>query len=137
MNVTFSPYLGFDGTCAEAMRFYSGLFGGTDLEIMTYAEAPPDAQMGGDPTRVMHSQFTLNGVPLMAADGPPGKATAQTGVSVYHGAPTLERAGESYAALAAGGSAIMPFGPTFWSPGFGMLTDRFGTSWIISLAAPA
>ena len=25
----------------------------------------------------------------------------------------------------------MPFGPTFWSPGFGMVNDRFGKHWII------
>jgi PhnB protein len=33
--------------------------------------------------------------------------------------------------LAAGGTVVMPFGPTSWSPGFGMIEDRFGTHWII------
>jgi PhnB protein len=25
----------------------------------------------------------------------------------------------------------MPFEKTFWSPGFGMLVDRFGIQWIV------
>jgi PhnB protein len=28
----------------------------------------------------------------------------------------------------------MPFGKTFWSPGFGMLVDRFGTPWMVNTA---
>jgi PhnB protein len=35
-----------------------------------------------------------------------------------------------------GGHVIEAFGPTFFSPGFGMVKDRFGTHWIIS-AMPA
>ena len=31
----------------------------------------------------------------------------------------------------------MPFGKTFWSPGFGMLKDRFGTPWMVNVAEPA
>ena len=36
--------------------------------------------------------------------------------------------------LAEGGQATMPFTQTFWSPGFGMVTDRFGTPWMVNVA---
>lgn len=31
----------------------------------------------------------------------------------------------------------MPFGETFWSPGFGSLIDRFGVPWMINVIPPA
>ena len=39
-------------------------------------------------------------------------------------------------ALAQGGQTVMPYAPTFWSPGFGMTTDRFGTPWLVNVVAP-
>ena len=33
------------------------------------------------------------------------------------------------------GDIVQPFQKTFFSPGFGMLRDRFGTHWKISVAA--
>jgi PhnB protein len=38
-------------------------------------------------------------------------------------------------ALAQGGAVTMPYGKTFWSAGFGMVTDRFGTPWMVNVAA--
>ena len=40
-------------------------------------------------------------------------------------------------ALADGGSVRMPLGETFWAKKFGMLTDRFGTPWMINCEKPA
>jgi PhnB protein len=37
-----------------------------------------------------------------------------------------------FKALAEGGRTTMPFERTFWSPGFGMLVDRFGTPWMVN-----
>jgi len=38
-------------------------------------------------------------------------------------------------ALAKGGQVTMPFQKTFWAEGFGMLTDRFGTPWMVNSGA--
>jgi PhnB protein len=35
-------------------------------------------------------------------------------------------------ALAENGTVQMPFEKTFWSPGFGMLVDQFGTPWMVN-----
>jgi len=31
----------------------------------------------------------------------------------------------------------IPFSPTFWAAGFGMLTDKFGVSWMVNCEIPA
>ena len=135
--MAFAPYLSFDGTCAEAMRFYADLFGAADLQIMTCADAPPEVDRGATPaSHVMHAQLTIDGHPLMGADAPMGMATKPAGFCVLHGAKSVEEARCLFDALAGGGRVNMPFGPTFWSPGFGMLIDRWSIPWIITVNAP-
>jgi PhnB protein len=133
--MSFAPYLGFAGTARAAMTFYADVFGATDLEIMSFADVPPDAAMpGADPTHVMHSQLTAGpGAPLMAADVPPHMVGMGGALSVFHAAPDAARAAEIFNRLAEGGSVSFPMGPTFWSPAFGGVTDKFGTAWMITV----
>ena len=37
--------------------------------------------------------------------------------------------------LSQNATIVEPFGPTKWAPAFGMLTDRFGITWILDVAA--
>lgn len=128
------PYLHFRGHCAEALEFYAEVFGGTDLRLMRYADAPdmPDAMQ--DPTRVIHGQVQLGSALLMASDYPPGMdGDEQKAVSVMQGVVSVAAGHEVFARLAEGGSVITAFGPSFFSDGFGMVRDRFGTHWMISV----
>lgn len=132
--MSFAPYLHFQGTCADAMRFYADVFGATDLMMMRYSEAPPDAGMspGAGADGVMHASLTAGGQYLMASDFPPGMpGEAQAAVSVTHATDDLKRAQQVFDRLLDGGTEVMVFGPTFWSHGFGMLKDRFGTHWMV------
>jgi PhnB protein len=136
--MSFSPYLGFDGTARQAMTAYAAIFGATDLQIMTFADMPPDQRPPGTDGLVMHAQFSAGpGAPLLACDIPPGMGSPGRGSSsVFHGATDAATAARIFAALSDGGSVEMPLAATFWSPAFGMVTDRFGTRWMISVAAP-
>ena len=131
------PYIHFQGQCAEALAFYAAVFNGTGLQTMRYAdgpEAPPDWKAS---TRIMHGQVTIFDGTLMASDFPPGTAgDPQKGFSVMQSAPDLATAKSVFDQLADGGAVIDAFKPTFFSPGFGMVRDKFGTHWIIS-AMPA
>ena len=40
----------------------------------------------------------------------------------------------TFDALAEGGQVTMPLGKTFWSPLFGMVTDRYGVGWMVMVA---
>jgi len=131
--MAFTPYLYFDGTAEEAMTFYADLFGATNLEITRFSDAPEGSDMGGS-DRVMFSQFSVNNHAIGAWDFPPGMpAVAQASVSVGHEVADIAEGERIYAALAKGGEQTMPFGATFFSAGFGMVRDRFGTSWVISV----
>lgn len=129
--MAFMPYIHFSGSCASAMAFYCDVFHGTDLQMIKYSDMPPEA--GGAPSdRIMHSQFTAGGGVLMASDIPPGMPDGrQQAVSIMIDPATVAEGQRLFDALADGGAVIMPFAATSWSPGFGMMEDRFGTHWII------
>ena len=130
--MTFDPYIHFQGNCRAAMQAYREIFGGT-LEVMTYAEmpgAPPDMAAS---TLVMHATLRVGDRNVMASDFPPGtEGDPQQAMTISHEAATEAEARRIFAALGEGGTVISPFQPTFWSDGFGMVKDRFGTHWMIS-----
>ncbi len=131
--MSFMPYIHFQGTCEAAMQFYAAVFGATDLQLMRY----PDASGGsGAPSsaRVMHGQFSVNGDVMMASDYPESvTGDTQAAFSVMTAPATTPEGHRIYDALLAGGAVIVPMGPTFWSPAFGMLKDQFGTHWMIGV----
>ncbi len=127
----FMPYIHIEGTCAQAMPFYADAFGATDLQMMKYSDTPPSEANPVQSDRIMHSQFSVDGGTLMASDYPPGSGDPQAGMSVMIAPKTVAEAKALFGKLAKGGSVIADFGPTFFSPGFGMFKDRFGTHWII------
>lgn len=130
--MSFLPYIHFDGTCEQAMAFYADLFGATDLQLMRYSDTPAGTPGMPPSDRIMHSQLTANGGTLMASDYPPGMpAQPQSGFNVMTAPATVAEGQRLFDALSKDGAQIMPYGPTFWSPGFGMVKDRFGTHWII------
>lgn len=127
------PYLHVRGDCAAALRFHADLMGGTDLQMMP-SSASPDAPADWQASdRIMHGQVTPgDGLP-MASDVPPGQADdAQAAVSIVRTFDTETQGRAIFDGPAAEGDVITPFGPTFFSPGFGMLRDRFGTHWIVT-----
>jgi PhnB protein len=127
------PYLHFQGTCAEALAFYADALGGTDLAVMRYGEGEgaPDHLKGS--AQVMHAQIRIGDSLLMASDFPPGfDGDAQKAVSVMQTFPSPDATRQAFDRLREGGDVIQDFGPTFFSPAFGMLRDRFGTHWILS-----
>jgi PhnB protein len=131
------PYVHFQGQCADALAFYATVFGGTDLQMMRYSESPEASPAWKESSRVMHGQITIDDGTFMASDYPPGiDGDGQKGFSVMQSAKDVSTARARFDALAEGGAIIDDFKPTFFSPGFGMVKDRFGTHWIVS-AMPA
>ena len=127
------PYIHFQGQCADALAFYAKVFGGTNLQTMRYADGPEAPPAWKDSNRIMHGQVTIGDGTLMASDYPPGvEGDPQKGFSVMQSAADVPTARSIFDQLATGGAVIDDFKPTFFSPGFGMVKDRFGTHWIIS-----
>jgi PhnB protein len=127
-------YLFFDGTCAEAMRFYERVLRGKLEILMTNAEAPAPAQVPpGNEKRIMHARLVLDGRNFMASDAIVGRPyEGMKGFSLSVSYPTVAEAKKIFDQLADGGEVRMPFQETFWAKGFGMLVDRFGTPWMVN-----
>jgi PhnB protein len=127
-----TPYVVFDGNCAEAMQFYKTVLGG-ELVLLKHSDAPMPSPPGME-HRVMHARLSIDGkTVLFASDemvGTPYPAMQGFFVALsYPGAAEGKRVFET---LTAGGQAFMAYGETFWAEGFGMGTDRFGMRWMIN-----
>jgi PhnB protein len=128
-------YLGFDGNCAEAMRFYEHALGGKLEVLMSGADSPMAEQMPREfADRIMHARLVLpGGGTLFAGDVPPNVPyEGIKGVSITVDYDTVEQAQQVFDALADGGKVSMPMAPAFWARRFGMLVDKFGTPWIVN-----
>ena len=133
------PYLFFNGRCDDAVEFYKKALGAKVEFLMRYSEAPQPVPAGmipkGFENKVMHATLRIGGGTVLVSDGNTEGANF-AGFSLSLAFPTAAEADRAFAALADGGKVKMPIGKTFWSPRFGMLDDRFGVGWMISVEAP-
>ena len=128
-------YLAFNGTCADAMRFYErALEAKLELLLTTgaspiAAHCPPDTH-----DRILHARLVLpGGGMLMAGDCPTTMPyEGIKGVSLTLNYDTIPEAERAFKALSEGGRVTMPMQPAFWAKTWGMLVDRFGTPWIVN-----
>ncbi len=130
------PYLFFSGRCEEALEFYRTALGAEVVMLMRFEEAPDAPPPGMVPPgwerKVMHSCVRIGEATLMASDGC-GQPQAFSGFTLSLTLTAEAEVDRAFAALAEGGEVRMPLGETFWSPRFGMVQDRFGVGWMISL----
>ena len=128
-------YLGFDGNCADAMRFYEQALGGKLEVLMSGADSPMAEQMPKEfAHRILHARLALPGGGLLYAGDTPTNVPYEgiKGVSITVDYATVAEAERVFDALAAGGRVTMPMQEAFWAKRFGMLVDRFGTPWIVN-----
>lgn len=132
-----NPYLNFNGNCAEAFQFYAKILGSRDLHIMTFRDSPMAGQVGpNEKDLVVHARFTAGDTTMMGSDATGAHYNKPQGFAVNIGVDTPEEAERIFAALSEGGTVGMPIGETFWARRFGMLTDRFGTHWMVNCEKP-
>lgn len=128
------PYLFFGGRCEEAIEFYRTAIGAQVEVKMLFKDSPqpvpPGVLQAGFESKVMHASFRIGGTTLMASDGCK-EGSSFSGFSLSLSVPTEAEAERAFAALAEGGKVTMPLAKTFWSPRYGMLTDRFGIDWMV------
>jgi PhnB protein len=139
MNV--QPYLFFEGRAEEALTFYTKALGTNVDMLMRNREAPEPPPPGmlppGSEDKVMHASFKVGDTDVMLSDGRCSGKPNFGGFSLSITAPDEATARRMFSALAEGGNVTMPIGKTFWSPCFGMLTDRFGVGWMVNVVGAA
>ncbi|MCV0426922.1 MAG: glyoxalase/bleomycin resistance/extradiol dioxygenase family protein [Roseibium sp.] len=130
------PYVFFNGNCAEAMARYAEIFGG-EPELLPASQMPPEFPVSDDRKHwIMHGSLKIGDGLLMASDNLMGETGTMAGCAVTISMPDLNDARAAFEKLAKGGEITMPFAPTFWSAGFGTLTDRFGVHWMVGCDQP-
>jgi PhnB protein len=130
-------HLVFDGQCSEAFAFYENAFKGKIQMCMKYGEAPGQTTVPAEmKDKVMHMSMPLGSLLLMGCDAPADKRSPLGGFQVSVSMTDEAEVKRIYAALSEGGSVQMPLIPTFWSPLFGMCTDKFGVAWMVSIPGP-
>lgn len=132
----FTPYLNFNGTCASAFKFYEQVLGGRIEFLQTHGDSPmKDHVPAGWHDKVIHACLNVNGKRLMGSDAPAEHFSPAQGMYINLIVDTTAEGKQLFEALASGGQITMPYAQTYWSPGFGMVVDRFGTPWMINTNA--
>jgi PhnB protein len=133
-NTSVQPYLVFNGRCEEALEFYRNALAAEVETLSRFKDAPdPGMAQPGMENNVMHASFRVGETLLMASDGRGGGQPRFEGFSLSILVPDEEKADKVFKALANGGKITMPLEKTFWAPKFGMLEDRFGVGWMVSV----
>lgn len=137
--MSVEPYLFFSGRAEEAIRLYEKALGARVEMLMRYRESPEpipaDKIPPGFADKVMHASLLIGKARVMLSDGCEAKPTGgPQSFALSLALPDEAEARRAFEALAAGGRVDMPLGRTFWSPCFGMVTDRLGVRWMVTVA---
>lgn len=127
------PYLNFNGTCREAFEFYAEVLGGEITQMQTFGETPAKEHVPSEMhDKIIHARLKVEGAVLMASDDL-GDWKQPQGFLVALVIADADKAKRVFDALAEGGTVTMPYQETFWSKGFGMAIDKYGTPWAIDV----
>jgi PhnB protein len=136
--MNLQPYLFFDGKCDDALEFYKKAAGAQIKMLMRFNQAPDQSMITpGAENKVMHAQVQIGDATVLMSDG---RCTGNTNFQGFALAVTADtadtesEADKTFNALADGGKVTMPMAKTFFSPRFGMLTDKFGVGWMVLVA---
>lgn len=150
MSVTAVTHLNFRGDARQALTFYHSVFGG-NLVIATYVDfgAPQDSPDAG---KVVWGQVAADsGFRVMAYDVPSAgesprlsqpSTRRENGVTITEERFFISLRGDNvdeismlWQRLSVGATVVEPIAPSQWAPLFGMLTDRFGITWVVDVAS--
>ena len=149
MSITTTTHLNFRGDARQALEFYQSVFGG-DVTIATYGDLGMPADAPGADGVVFGQVVTPEGFRVMAYDIPgqtggareTGSTRRENGVTLTDQSffvsvrcDSLDDAQGYWQQLTVGAIVVEPLAASAWSPGFGMLTDRFGVTWIVDVDA--
>jgi len=133
------PYLFFEGRCEEAVEFYARTLGAEVTMLMRFKDSPEPHQPGmippGAEDKVMHMSFRIGETTVLASDGHCKGELGFKGFSLSLTVADDAEVQRAFAALSDGGQVHMQMTRTFFSSNFGMVTDRYGVSWMIYVAS--
>lgn len=128
-----NPYLNFQGQCKAAFTYYAKVLNGKIESMITHGETPAGEHVPDDwQDAIMHARLVFDGNVLMGSDTPPDRYEKPQGTYLALHFKDAKKGERVFQALADGGTVILPYQQTFWAERFGMVTDRFGTPWMVN-----
>lgn len=140
MTIEVNPFILLEGTAREAVSFYQESLGAKLLFMQTVGEGPqdPEAPMSDEEkARIAHSVLKIGETTMFIADLEPGQ-TRQTGngLNLCISTDTAEASEQLYNTMKEGGQVDIELGPAYFSPAYGMVTDKFGVTFQIFTKRP-
>lgn len=128
-------YLFFDGRCEEAIEFYKKALS-AEVEMLVRVKdspepPPPGMYPPGSENKILHASLRIGDTMVMASDGNCAGKPSFQGFALSISVKNAADADRPFNALADGGQVQLPLTKTFFSPRFGMVTDRFGVAWMV------
>jgi PhnB protein len=132
------PYLFFEGRCEEAIEFYRRAVGAEVIMLVRFKDnpepPPPGTLKPGTENNVMHGRLQIGQTTVLVSDGRCEGSASFKGFALSLTVSDEAAAARLFNGLLDGGEVRMPLGRTFFSPSFGMVTDRFGVLWMVYVA---
>jgi PhnB protein len=136
--IEISINLSFNGNCREAFQFYEKALGGKVNIMMSWGESPMAKDVPPDwADKITHASISVGSQELTGGDTPGKNFRTPQGFSVILNLKDTKEADRVFRVLSEGGSISVPISETFWAARFGMVTDRFGTPWMINAGKPS
>lgn len=134
------PYVFFEGHCEEAIEYYKKILGAEVEMLMRFKESPEPLPPGcippGAENKVMHARIRIGQTILLMGDARCSGKPVFQGFFLSLSVGTETEVDQIIAALGEGGKVQTPPYKTFFSPRFGMVTDRFGIGWMLLVPRP-
>ncbi|GGI42072.1 VOC family protein [Mammaliicoccus stepanovicii] len=124
-----TPYLYFNGTCEDAMAFYSEALDGSVRESQTYGDAGIDAAQ--DSKRILHAQLEVDGQLFMFSDIPNDDDSLNKSHNIYIVLEfeSEDKLKEVYNIFKEDGQVKMELQEMFWNQTYAKVIDKFGIGW--------
>lgn len=130
-----NPYIAYKGNCQDAIEFYKTALNAEMLFVQKVGDSPMPEM--GPAEKIMHCSIKIGDSVVMLCDDmrltPPD---GHGNISLAIGLNDPARAKQIFDKLAEDGSVVMPIGKTYWAEAFGVLTDKFGVTWMVNCEAP-
>ncbi len=125
-----TPFLMFEGSAEEAMRFYVGVFHGSEVKrIERYGPGEQGAEGS-----LKRADFTVAGQDLICFNSPAKHAfTFTPSISFFVECETEAELDSAFERLSSGGAVLMPPDNYGFSRKFAWVSDRYGVSWQLNL----
>jgi len=131
------PYLLFKGNCEEAFKTYADVLGGKVVAMLPHKGSPAEAETPAEwQNKILHARLDIGDQVILASDAPPGRQSPMGGFNITLDVGSPAEVERIFKAFNQGGTATMTPQETFFAKSFAMVTDRFGTPWMLIAPKP-